>query len=152
MVTQHLPRGQHHGPLTDSALMEISNNIEGMTAAKKRLLAEMCADQKCDVLSIQKTHMVQKGLRPRIRGMRLAAKIPHEQYGSVLLVHNDYIICDSTSTSITNNAEIIQVHLNNLMVISVYKPPNERFSFGSDLRSLRMHMVTVDDFNSHSVD
>ena len=50
-----------------------------------------------------------------------------------------------------NNVEIIPAQLNNLMVMSVYKPPNERFSFGSDHRSQHMNVV-IDDFSSHSVD
>ena len=62
--------------------------------------------------------------------MRLVAEMPHEQYGSALFVSTDYI-CESTST--TNNVEIIKAQLDKLMVTSEYKPPNERFSFGSDL-------------------
>ena len=136
--------------LTDSDLKEMSNNIEGMTAAKKRLLTEMCADQKCDDLCIQKTHMGQKGLRPRIRGMCLAAKYLMNNTEVLILVRNNYNIWNSTSTSIRNNTEIIQVQLNNLMVMSVYKPPNERFSEQPQIP--RMHVVIVDDFNNHSVD
>ena len=80
--------------------------------------------------------------------MRLIAEIPHEHYESALFVRSDYI-CDSTST--TNNVDIIQAQLTNLMVMSVYKPPNARFSFGSDLRSEQMNVV-IGDFNSQRVD
>ena len=109
----------------------------------------MCAEQKCHIIGTQETHRGQEAVRSRIRGMRLAAEILHEQYGSALFVCNDYI-CDSTSTSATNIVEIIQAQLN-LMVTSVYKPPNRCFSFGSDLRSPQMNVV-IGDFNSHSVD
>ena len=57
-------------------------------------------------------------------------------------------ICDSTSN--TNNVEIIQVQLNKLTVTSVYKPPNEQFSFGSNLASTQMNVV-IGDFNSRCV-
>ena len=127
--------------------MVMSINIEGISAAKQLLLAEMCAEQKCDVLCIQETHWGEKAVRPRIRGMCLAAEILHEQYGSALFVRNDYV-CDSTSTSSTNNVEIIQTQL---MVTSVYKTPNERFSFESDHRSPQKNVV-IGDFNSHSAD
>ena len=108
----------------------------------------MCAEQKCDVLCIQETHRGQKAARLRIRGMRLAVEILHEQYGSALFVRYDYVR-DSTPT--TNNVEIILAQLNNFMVTNVYKPHNARFSFGSDLRSPQMN-VAIRDFNSHSVD
>ena len=60
-------------------------------------------------------------------------------------------ICDSTSTSNTNNVEIIQAQRNKLPVTSVYKPPNKQFSFGSNLASTQMNVV-IGDFNSHGVE
>ena len=61
------------------------------------------------------------------------------------------VICDSTSTSNTNNVKIIQAQLNKLTVTSVYKPPNEQFSFGSNLASTQMNVV-ICDFNSYGVE
>ena len=89
-----------------------------MSIAKQRICAEMYAEQECDVLCIQKhTGGGQKEVRTRIRGMRLVAEIPHEQYRIVLVFRSDYI-CDSTSisTSTTNNVQIIQAQLNNIIV------------------------------------
>ena len=103
-----------------------------------------------DVLCVQETHRGLKAMRPSIRGMSLVAEIPHEQYGSAIFVRNN-CICDSTSTSNTNNVEIIQAQLNKLTVTSVYKPPNEKFSFGSNLASTQMNVV-IGYFNSHGVE
>ena len=64
---------------------------------------------------------------------------------------NKIFICDSTSTSNTNNVEIIQAQLNKLTVTSVFKPPNEQFSFGSILASTQINVV-IGDFNSHGVE
>ena len=152
MVTQHQSQCQQHGPLSEPALTVTSINIEGMSAAKQQLLrcAELCEKQKCDVLCVQETHRGLKEVRPNIRGMSLVAEIPHEQYGSAIFVRNN-CICDSTSTSNTNNVEIIQAQLNKLTVTSVYKPPNEQFSFGSNLASTQMNVV-IGDFNSHGVE
>ena len=111
MVTQHQSQCQQHGPLSEPALTVTSINIEGMSAAKQQLLAELCEKQKSDVLCVQET----------------------------------------TSTSNTNNVEIIQAQLNKLTVTSVYKPPNEQFSFGSNLASTQMNVV-IGDFNSHGVE
>ena len=140
MVTQHQSQCQQHGPLSEPALTVTSVNIEGMSAAKRQLLTELCEKQKCNVLCVQETHQGLKAIRPNIRGMSLVAEIPHEQYGSAIFVRNN-CICDSTSTSNTNNVEIIQAQLNKLTVMSVYKPPNEQFSFGSNLASTQMNVV-----------
>ena len=72
--------------------------------------------------------------------MSLVAEIPHEQYGSAIFVRNN-CICDLTSTSNTNNAEIIQAQLNKLTMTSVYNPPNEQFSFGSNLASTQNRLT-----------
>ena len=150
MVTQHKSQCQQHGPLSEPALTVTSINIEGMSAAKQQPLAELCEKQKCDVLCVQETHRGLKAIRPNIRGMSLVAEIPHEQYGSAIFVRNN-CICDSTSTSNTNNVEIIQAQLNKLTVTGVYKPPNEQFSFGRNLASTQMNVV-IGDFNSHGVE
>ena len=110
----------------------------------------MSEKQKCDVLCVQETHRGLKVIRSNIRGMTLVAEMPHEQYGSVIFVRNN-CICDSTSTSNANNVEIIQAQLNKLTVTIVYKPPNEQFSFGSNLASTQMN-VGIGDFNSHGVE
>ena len=47
MVTQHQSQCQQHGPLSEPALTVTSINIEGMSAAKQQLLAELCEKQKC---------------------------------------------------------------------------------------------------------
>ena len=112
MVTQHQSQCQQHGPLSEPALTVTSINIEGMSAAKQQLLAELCEKQKCDVLCVQETHRGLKAIRPNTRGMSLVAEIPHEQYGSAIFVRNN-CICDSTSTSKTNNVDIIQAQLTN---------------------------------------
>ena len=112
MVTQHQSQCQQHGPLSEPALTVTSINIKGRSAAKQQLLAEWCEKQKCDVLCVQETHRGLKAIRPNIRGMSLFAEIPHEQYGSAIFVRNN-CICDSSSTSNTNNVEIIQSQLSN---------------------------------------
>ena len=150
MVTQHQYQCQQYGPLSEPALTVTSINIEGMSAANQQLLAELCEKQKCDVLCVQETHRGLKAIRPNFRGMSLVAEIPHEQYGSAIFVRNN-CIWDSTSTSNTNNVKIIQAQVNKLTVTSVYKPPNEQFSFGSNLASTQMNVV-IGDSNSHGVE
>ena len=79
MVIQHPSKCQEHGPLSNPGFDGDISQHRGMSAANKRLLAEMIAEQKCDVLCIHDTHRGQIAVRPRIRGMRLVAEIPHEQ-------------------------------------------------------------------------
>ena len=138
------------GPLSEPASKVTSINIDGMSAAKQQLFAELCEKHKCDVLCVQETHRGLKAIQPNIRGMSLVAEIPHEQYRNAIFIRNNSI-CDSTSTSNTNNVEIIQAQLNKLTVTSVYKPPNEPFSFGNNLASTHSNVV-IGNFNSHGVE
>ena len=77
------------------------------------------------------------------------AEIPHEQYGSSLFIRND-AVCESFSTHTSGNIEIIQAQMNGLTVTSLYKPPNEEYSFGRTLSATPLNVV-IGDFNSHSV-
>ena len=78
-------------------------------------------------------------------------------YNFVHNVHRTFVVQSYNTdtkihqvTSNTNNVEIIQAQLNKLTVTSVYKLPNEQFSFGSNLASTQMNVV-IGDFNSHGV-
>ena len=86
--------------LSEPALTVTSINIEGMSAAKQQLLAELCEKQKCDVLCVQETHRGLKAIRPNIRGMSLVAEIAYEQYGSAIFVRNNCVIQPQHQTQI----------------------------------------------------
>ena len=103
------PKYQKHGPSSDPAWMVMYVNIEGLSSAKQQILAELCANHKCDLLYMQETHRGPGAVRPR--------------------VIRDSCKCESTSTSSTDNIEIIQ--LNGVTVNSYYKPPNQVFDFRS---------------------
>ena len=117
-------------PSTYPALMVMSVNIEGLSSAKQHILAELCANHKCDVLCMQETHRRPGAVRHRVPGMNLVSEIAHEHYGSALFIR-DSCTCDSTSTCSTDNSEIIQATLNGVSVNSNYKPPNQAFDFRS---------------------
>ena len=82
--------------------------------------------------------------------MNLVAEIAHEQYGSALFIR-DSCTCESTSTSSTDNIEIIQATLNGVSVNSYYKPPNQAFDFRSSTTDTLLQVI-IDDFNSHSTE
>ena len=56
-------------------------DIEGISSANQQILAELCANHKCDVLCMQETHISPGAVRPMVHVMTLVAKIAHEQYG-----------------------------------------------------------------------
>ena len=123
---QSPPKCQKLGPYTDPALMVMSVNIEGLSSVKQQILAELCANHKCDVLCMQETHRGPSAVRPRVPGINLVAEIAHEQYGS------------------TDNIESIQATLNGVSVNSYYKPPNQVFDFRSIVQ--RIHSLTSDNW------
>ena len=104
----------------------MSVNIEGQSSAKQK----MCANHKCDVLCMQETHIGSGVVPPRVPEINLVAEIAHEQYGSVLFIR-DSCPCESTSTSSTDNIEIIQATLNNVTVNSYHTSHNQSFDFRS---------------------
>ena len=97
---------------------------------------------------MQETHRGPGAVRPRVPGMNLVAEIAHEQYGSALFIR-DSCTCESTSTSTTDNIEIIQATLNGVSINSYYKPPNQAFDFRSSTTDTPLQVI-IGDFNSHS--
>ena len=85
----------------------------------------------------------------RVPGMNLFAEIAHEQYGSALFIR-DSCTCESTSTSSTDNIEIIQAILNGVSVNSYYKP-NQAFDFTSSTTDTPLQVI-IGYFNSHSTE
>ena len=79
---------------------------------------------------MQETHIVPGAVRHRVSGINLVAEIAHEQYGSILFMRYP-CTSESTSTSSTDNNEIIQATLNGVSVNSYYKPANQAFNFRS---------------------
>ena len=81
-------RGHQHGALSGPALSIVSSNIEGLTCAKRGMLAELCTWNNCDILCLQETHRGPSRNRPRIPGMTLITERLHDQYDSTIIVRN----------------------------------------------------------------
>ena len=148
MVQRQLsPKCQKLNASTEPTLMVMSVNIEGLSSANQQILAKLCAYHNCDVLCMHENHRGPGALRP---GIHLVAEIAHEQYGSALFIR-DSCTCESTSTSITDNIELIQATLNGVSVNSYYKPPNQAFDFRSSTTYTHLQVI-ICDFNSHSTE
>ena len=79
LVKRQLPPKCHKlGTSTEPALMVMSVNIEGLSSAKQQIIAELCANPKCDVLCMQETHRCPGVVRHRVHGMNIVAEIAHE--------------------------------------------------------------------------
>lgn len=131
-------------------LKTTSINIEGLSRNKEILLADMCSQLKIDVLLIQETHRGTNNNRPKVDGMRLVVERPHEQYGSAVFVRPDINI-KSTHMTCMNDIEILTIELESCSITSVYKPPNEEFSFEKpDNFGLQNIKIVMGDFNCQS--
>ena len=99
------------------------------------------------------SHEIHRGpndIRPNVPGMELAIERPHEQYGSTIFVTSGTIVNAASLTEV-NNIEILRVDLRGISVMSVYKPPGERFSFHQPLTAAEdQQHVIKGDFDSHS--
>ena len=72
----------------------------------------------------------------------------------IYIMNNTEVLYSSVTTVYViqpQHVEIILAQLNKLTVPSVYKPPNEQFSFGSNLASTQLNVV-IGDFNSQGVE
>ena len=88
-------------------------------------------------------------IRPSIPGMELAIERPHRQYGSAIFVTSGTIV-NTTSLTDINTIEILRVDLSGISVASVYKPPDERFSFHQPLTAIGdQQQAIIGDFKFH---
>ena len=138
------------GPFSGPALTIMSFNVEGLSAAKEQLIADLRHRLPCAVVCIHETNRGPDAIRPSIPGMDLVIERPHSQYGSAIFVTSGTIV-NTTSLTDINNIEILRVYLNGISVTSIYKPPGERFSFHQPLPAVGdQQQVIIGHFNSHS--
>ena len=127
-----------------TVLTVIYANIEGLTAAKASILSEVCKRECFLCLCLQETHRSTNLPRPKIVGMSLVVKRPHNKYGSAILIRNDlkgkkiYERVQGTVVIITIVMPVVVVH-------SVYKPLND-----PALGHRNLPHIVIGDFNSHS--
>ena len=152
MLPRKRDTSQSHikGPFSGPALTIMPFNVEGLSAAKEQLIADLRQRLQCAVVCIQETHRGPDAIRPSIPGMDLAIERPHSQYGSAIFVTSGTIV-NTTSLTDINNIDILRVDLNGISVTSVNKPPGERVSFHQPLTAVGdQQQVIIGDFNSHS--
>ena len=127
----------------------LSFNVEGLSAAKAKILSTICERENCRILCLQETHRGPTNNRPRIVGMRLAIERPHEKYGSAMFV-KDTEVLKASIVNETNNIEVLKIEMKHLDIFGLYKPPNELFDFPKQhmLNPNKQHIV-ISDFNSH---
>ncbi|KAL1448195.1 hypothetical protein WDU94_012261, partial [Cyamophila willieti] len=137
--------------LSTPTLNITSLNIEGISATKEELLADMCRDQNINILVMQETHRGPQDIRPKINGMMLVNERAHDKYGSAIFVNPNVNIISSSQTC-HNNIEILTIEIEHCTITSVYKPPGEVFTFNEpqNFRNKETCFV-LGDFNCHSI-
>lgn len=139
-------------PLSRPALTIVSINIEGITRVKEELLSTIFKSTSCDIMCVQETHRNQTLNAPSIPGMKLAAIRHHRKHGSAIFTKPNMTI-QSVKIYEQNDIEFITVHLPNISVSSIYKPPNSPFiapSLKSEDSLQHKPNIVIGDFNSHS--
>ena len=86
MLPRKRDTSQSHtkGPFSGPAVTIMSCNVEGLSAAKEQLIADLRHRLQCAVVCIKETHRGPDAIRPSIPGMDLAIERPHSQYGSAI--------------------------------------------------------------------
>lgn len=143
---------QSRGRLFSEPTLTIASiNIEDLTRNKQEILSEFCRDTRCHVICVQETHRDDNVPHPKIPGMKLAVEIPHAKYGSAIFIRPDLAIMSTDSTS-RDNIEILTVETTTCTITSVYKPPNQEFTFTEPSNFTKQtNRFILGDFNSHSM-
>ena len=139
--------GQTHESLSGLTTL-ISFNTEGFSREKADILSSLCRVNNCAVLLLQETHRGPTRKRPKIPGMNLIVKRPHDQYGSAIYVKPGLDISNTNIYS-DNNMEILSINLEGLTVTNIYKPPNTPFTY-KDPPCHQSTKIIMGDFNSHN--
>ena len=137
-----------HSQSPSRTMTVISANVEGLSANKASILAELCKIQHCHCLCLQETHRAKDQAKPKIPGMMLVAERPHNKHGSSVFVR-DGLKVSSISVCEEENVEFITVELPGVVVHSLYKPPPVPFLLPPLGQRIKPHII-IGDFNSHN--
>ncbi|KAG5885688.1 hypothetical protein JTB14_001969 [Gonioctena quinquepunctata] len=105
-------------------------NIEGISRANCQILHKILLSNDIDVVAIQETHTEnehQLTSRRKIYGYDLMEATYHKAYGTATYVRSDIGNACLKSTSSTDSAFEIVVHVGNISINSIYKPPNTQW-------------------------
>ena len=114
----------------------ISFNAKGITPTKCAILSDLQAD-------------ILTPAPPTIYGMHLIIHFPHLKHGSAMYARDKSVITTSQDLS-HQDIEILRVETAQLVITSVYKPPNTPFSWPQITNPDNKPQITIGDFNSHN--
>ena len=108
-----------------STVTGIAANIEGLSAVKASILSDVCKEQYCHCLCLQETHRGARKSRLRSPRMTLVPERPTANMGA--LFSSKTSEGEEYFVTAANHVEGITAELPDVVVHSVYKPPNEQF-------------------------
>lgn len=138
--------------LLSNPILVTSINIKGLSADKENLLVNLCKENNTDILLLPETHRGATSRRPKVNGIKLILKHPHDQYGSAIFVKPD-ISVSSISLTYENNIMTLTIETSSCTVTSfpTFSSPTVAFTFEetSNFHSQPIKFV-ISDFNCHS--
>ena len=127
------------------ALRIFQLNVEGLTAAKRKLIAVSAKENNIDVICLQETHIgADESRHFTITGYDVISYALHNKHGRAMYVRND--IVDVVKVESARHWDVIAV--GGYMVANVYKPPSEKWE-AVCLPNLTHPAIATGDFNSH---
>ena len=127
-------------------LRVLTLNTEGLTTAKRELIATICEEHKVDVLCLQETHTASTApaYRLKIRNFDLISFTGHEHHGRATYVRSTCVDVEAIGHDDYSDT----IRIGNYTVTNVYKPPTASWA-SSPLTARRHPSIYVGDFNSH---
>lgn len=128
------------------AIRILQLNIEGISAAKREILAAICSTEKVDIICLQEVHAEADIPRSRLKieNYDLVAFTGHRQHGRATYVRSD--IADA---ELVESAALFDtIRVGSYKITNVYKPPPTDWT-NAALPAHQHPAIYVGDFNSH---
>jgi hypothetical protein len=123
-------------------------NLEGLTRAKADILGKRFVDM--DVLVLQETHIPDgETNRLKINGFNLVHHIGHNKHDLATYVSQNKSFLDIEQ--VTGNEHTVGIHIGNLTIFNVYKPPPSKWA-AAVLPVSEHPVIYIGDFNSQNTE
>lgn len=125
--------------------------LKKLAGPNPNYLSKLVLDNSIDVMFLQETRAdYEEGLRKRGHCMLLQFNATyHHCYDIATYLSNDIEHAHLPSTSIENNIHVVGIKVDNIRLISVYKPPNQVWP-STVLQVYEHKTIYAGYFNSHN--
>ncbi len=125
-------------------------NIEGISAAKRDIVAKLAVTHKCDIILLQETHTTSDN-QLAIAGYDTVSHQHHRQYGLATYARSDIHVDVLPTTGTSDQTQYQALLVEGVTIYNIYKPPSTSWP-NPPLPTCANPVLYCGDFNSHHPD